>query len=83
MARIFAVSDLHVDIPENLRWLEGWSPTLYQNDVLIVAGDVTDKMTLLRTTLKSLTQKFASVCYVPGELVDHSILSYLVFCLYF
>ncbi|KAJ7392455.1 hypothetical protein OS493_012119 [Desmophyllum pertusum] len=67
MSRIFAISDIHVDIPENRRLVESWSATDYQNDVLIVAGDVTDNLSLLKTVLKSFTEKFLKVCYVPGN----------------
>ena len=66
MSRIFAISDIHVDIPENLRLVESWSASEYRNDVLIVAGDVTDNLSLLKTVLQSLAQKFLKVCYVPG-----------------
>ena len=66
MSRIFAISDIHVDIPENRHLVESWSATDHQGDVLIVAGDVTDNMSLLKTVLTSLTEKFHKVCYVPG-----------------
>ena len=66
MSRIFAISDIHVDISENLRLVESWSANDYLNDVLIVAGDVTDNLSLLKSVLQSLTQKFLKVCYVPG-----------------
>ena len=66
MSRIFAISDIHVDIPENLVFVESWSASDYQQDVLIVAGDVTDNMTLLKSVLQSLTEKFSKVCFVPG-----------------
>lgn len=71
MSRIFAISDIHVDIPENLGLVESWSASEYQNDVLIVAGDVTDNMSLLKTVLKSLTERFYKVCYVPGTVPYH------------
>lgn len=67
MSRIFAISDIHVDIPENLRLVESWSANDYLNDVLIVAGDVTDNLSLLKTVLTTLAQKFLKVCYVPGN----------------
>ena len=69
MARIFAISDIHVDIPENRKWLERWSEGEYRNDVLILAGDVTDNTSLLQTVLKSLTRKFLMVCFVPGAVI--------------
>ena len=68
MSRIFVISDIHVDIPENLRLVESWSASDYRHDVLIVAGDVTDNMSLLKTVLQSLTEKFFKVCFVPGTL---------------
>ncbi|KAL9983960.1 hypothetical protein ACROYT_G006209 [Oculina patagonica] len=67
MSRIFAISDIHVDIPENLRLVESWSASEYRNDVLILAGDVTDNLSLLKQVLQSLAQKFLKVCYVPGN----------------
>lgn len=66
MSRIFAISDIHVDIPENLRLVNSWSDVDFKNDVLILAGDVTDNLSLLKTVLTSLTQKFSKVCHVPG-----------------
>ena len=68
MSRIFAISDIHVDVQENLCLVESWSASDYKNDVLIVAGDVTDNTSLLKTVLKSLAEKFCKVCYVPGNL---------------
>ena len=42
--RLFATSDLHTDYRENFRWLQELSDTEYRDDVLIVAGDVSDRM---------------------------------------
>ncbi|XP_070541582.1 uncharacterized protein [Ptychodera flava] len=64
--RVFAISDLHVDHPENLKWVENWSES-YENDILIVAGDVTDSLPLLKSTLLMLKKKFDTVFYVPGN----------------
>lgn len=69
MSRIFAVSDIHVDMKENLRLVESWSGSDFRNDVLILAGDVTDNTSLLKTVLKSLAEKFSKVCYVPGTVI--------------
>ena len=66
MARILAVSDLHIDYKENLAFVNSWSSTTYKNDALIVAGDVTDNLILLESTLKSLKSKFREVFYVSG-----------------
>ncbi|XP_030841269.1 uncharacterized protein LOC115923992 [Strongylocentrotus purpuratus] len=67
MARIFAISDLHVDHPDNLRWLEGLPFHRYENDVILVAGDVTDKLPLLKSSLITLTKRFKTVYFVPGN----------------
>lgn len=41
--RVFACSDLHIDQGrENLAWIKSIHPTAFQNDVLIVAGDLAD-----------------------------------------
>ncbi|KAK2190307.1 hypothetical protein NP493_79g07008 [Ridgeia piscesae] len=66
-SRVFALSDLHVDYKENRKLLDGWPEKKYSNDVLVVAGDVTDNMTLLETTLKGLQLKFRQVFFVPGN----------------
>ncbi|XP_002737627.1 uncharacterized protein LOC100378179 [Saccoglossus kowalevskii] len=67
MSRVFAISDIHVDHPANLDWINGWSDQRYRDDVLIVAGDVTDYLPLLESTLSSFKKKFKSVFYVPGN----------------
>ena len=65
--KIYAISDIHVDHKDNWAFIDSWSPHSYQGDVLIVGGDVTDNMTLLRATFDSLKSKFKEVFYVPGE----------------
>ena len=42
--RVFAVSDIHVDYAENLAWVLSLDHREYANDILILAGDVTDQM---------------------------------------
>ena len=65
--RFFATSDLHVDYLLNAQWVEGLSTFDYQDDVLIVAGDVTDSLTLLQDTLTTLARCFRRVFFVPGN----------------
>ena len=64
--RICAISDIHVDYKQNLEFIENLSEDEYVNDGLILAGDVTDDMTLLRTVLELLNSKFRTVFFVPG-----------------
>lgn len=65
--RVFALSDIHVDYEENLAWIRNISDRDYAADALILGGDVTDKLELLRKTLALLKLKFAEVFFVPGN----------------
>ena len=65
--RIFAVSDVHIDYDANAKWVEDLSVADYQDDVLILAGDVTDTRPLLEWCLGTLTKKFKKVLFVPGN----------------
>jgi len=65
--RVFAISDLHVDYPENLRWVEELSFFDYRDDLLILAGDISDLVPLFRKTLKLMTSKFNRVAFIPGN----------------
>lgn len=65
--RFFALSDIHVDYPENLDWVESIDPNQYQNDILLLAGDVTDDFILLGRVLDGIQAKFASVLFLPGN----------------
>jgi predicted phosphodiesterase len=65
--RVFALSDLHVDYEVNAQWVTGISLFDYREDVLILAGDVTDSVGLLSRTLRDLVKRFAHVVYVPGN----------------
>lgn len=65
--RIFAVSDLHIDYPGNKRWVADLSGMDYRDDVLILAGDVSDSIRLLEWCLGIVTARFAHVLYVPGN----------------
>ena len=71
MSRIFAISDLHVDYNQNLEIVKNWSDYEHKNDVLIVAGDVTDSLELLKSTLTILRDKFSKVCFVPGKMLTY------------
>lgn len=65
--RLFAVSDLHVDYEPNVAWIDGLSRADYQNDVLIVAGDMSHRQELLVDSLAKLKDRFAHVLFVPGN----------------
>jgi len=65
--RLFATSDLHTDYKENLQWLKSLSDTHYRHDALIVAGDISDRLYLIRETLLLLRSKFKHVLFTPGN----------------
>ena len=65
--RVFALSDIHVDYTENARWIGNLSIAEYQDDVLILAGDVSDTQTQLDWCLSILTKRFKKVLFVPGN----------------
>src|SRR5687767_9394136 len=65
--RIFAVSDLRTDFAENRRRLQQVSPTSYSSDVLVVAGDIADDLSIIDWTLRKLRSQFGRVFYVPGN----------------
>jgi len=63
--RILAWSDLHVDYPDNralVAELRG-----EPGDVLLVAGDVSDRLDRLKAVLGELRERFEAVLFVPGN----------------
>jgi len=65
--RVFAISDLHLDYAPNRDWVAQLSRHDYQSDVLILAGDVSDRLTLLADGFEALARRFSAVLYVPGN----------------
>ncbi|MDQ3287347.1 MAG: metallophosphoesterase [Pseudomonadota bacterium] len=65
--RLFAISDVHVDYPDNARWVEQLSNADYRDDVLILAGDLTDDSQLLARCFGQFAAKFRQVLFVPGN----------------
>ncbi|MEM7019789.1 MAG: metallophosphoesterase [Pseudomonadota bacterium] len=65
--RLFALSDVHVDYSANMTWLENLSNADYQQDTLILAGDVSDSLDKLTQALNCLREKFADIFFVPGN----------------
>ena len=46
---------------------EALSDSAYKDDVLILAGDVSDDQAVLRSTFQIMVQKFKHVFFVPGN----------------
>ena len=67
MSRILALSDLHVDFPANMQYMQSFSNYDYTADTLIIAGDISDRLDHIETLLTSLKQKFHQVTFVPGN----------------
>ncbi len=65
--RVLAISDLHVDYEENARWLSNLSRQDYRDDVLILAGDVSDSVAAMEWSFAALALRFAKVVFVPGN----------------
>lgn len=66
-ARVFAISDIHVDYEVNARWVRALSSADFRDDLLILAGDVTHKLPELAACLDTLAARFAKVLFVPGN----------------
>ncbi len=65
--RVFAISDLHADYQVNRDWIDALSRHDYRDDVLILAGDVADRIGTLGRCLEALAIRFRHVLFVPGN----------------
>lgn len=65
--KVWATSDLHVDYQENWDWFMQLSEIEYQEDILILAGDVIPNIKRVAVLLESLVRKFFKVLFVPGN----------------
>ncbi len=65
--KVFAISDIHIDYSQNLRWLMSLSQVDYRDDILILAGDISDKPELQEQCFKQVSNCFKQVLYVPGN----------------
>lgn len=71
--RVFVVSDLHTDYPENMEWVRrlavraGAPGAGGGFDALVVAGDVAETRDNFARTMEALRERFDAVFYVPGN----------------
>lgn len=65
--RVFVISDLHTDYPENMVWVERMSAVRYTGDILLVAGDVAETYKNFVLTMTLLKERFKRIFYVPGN----------------
>lgn len=62
---VYAVSDVHTDKRENMELLQSWPPR--PKDVLLLAGDVSNDLSVVKTTLQLLLERFGHVFFCPGN----------------
>jgi 3',5'-cyclic AMP phosphodiesterase CpdA len=64
--RLLAISDLHVAYPENRAHVDGLRPG-HEDDWLLVAGDVAERVEDVEWALRTLREHFATVVWAPGN----------------
>ncbi len=64
--RLLAVSDLHVAHPQNREIVAGMRPGA-PGDWLLIAGDVGEVAADIEWALRTLSERFAAVVWVPGN----------------
>ena len=67
LMKVFTVSDLHIDYEENRQWVYDLSQSDYKEDILVLAGDITDEIPLIEDVFRFLKKCFREVLYVPGN----------------
>src|SRR5579859_6287080 len=65
-SRLFAVSDLHLGYRANREIADRIKP-VGPDDWLLIAGDVSERVSDLEWVLRLLTSRFARVVWVPGN----------------
>lgn len=65
--KVYAISDLHIDFDGNAKWFFNAFDADYDEDVLIVAGDVSDELSRLEQCFTYLARRFKQVIFVPGN----------------
>lgn len=63
---LFGISDLHITHPENRQIVEGLRPQS-EADWLLVCGDVSETLKDVEWALSLLSERFATVVWVPGN----------------
>lgn len=64
--RLVATSDLHIRYPENRKIADSLWPES-EHDWLLVAGDIGELVSDIEWTLRTLSERFAKVVWVPGN----------------
>ena len=68
LRHVYAVSDLHADHLQNMQLIEAIAQSgKHQRDVLLVAGDVSEKLDVWKMAMETLAGAFGVVFFVPGN----------------
>ncbi|CAE7456263.1 HMA5, partial [Symbiodinium microadriaticum] len=62
---VYAVSDIHTDKRENMDVIREWPRR--PNDILLLAGDVSNDLDIVRRTFQLVLERFGQVFYCPGN----------------
>lgn len=68
--RVFCISDLHTDHPDNLLWLADQcrrGGLLREDDLVVVAGDISHDIPTFRAALQIIRRATCHVLFVPGN----------------
>ena len=65
--KVYTVSDLHADYPENMDWVLSLNSSEYKSDIVILAGDISHDLNDLMQVFNSFIGKFKAVHFVPGN----------------
>lgn len=67
--KVYAVSDVHTDYPDNLSWVDALCANRPEplEDCLIVAGDIADGVDIFRKTFERLCSAYRYVFFVVGN----------------
>ncbi len=65
--KIYALSDIHMEFEANTEAMRQLSKCGYQDDILILAGDIGSDIGLIESAFTLLASRFKHVCYVPGN----------------
>lgn len=66
-SKVYVMSDLHYDHKKNDEWVNNIDEFMFQEDVLVVAGNVADTLKALVRALRALKAKFRRVFFTPGN----------------
>jgi Icc-related predicted phosphoesterase len=67
IVRVFALSDVHCDYQANFEWVRNLSAQDFRDDILILAGDISDSMHIIARSLEEFVRRFHRVLFVPGN----------------